>query len=186
MLNISNGKAKKPPFSSMCPRVSCLVHQVGCIWHTWDVMSGKFGASLFLHKLEMLAWTAPWHTIYASCFDDLWIFRSKSEIEPSDRYQIKWIMTFDLHHAIWLEAIQNVLHLLAITRWLRQRWYLLEMQLLSEYADWSLHLHNIAYFTIFAKEMLNHFLDNNQINRGAYCNDIGIESPYLLVVLGDK
>ena len=82
-------------------RVSCLVHQVGCIWHTWDVMSGKFGASLFLHKLEMLAWTAPWHTIYASCFDDLWIFSSKSEIEPSDRYQIKWVMTFDLHHAIW-------------------------------------------------------------------------------------
>ena len=83
-----------------------------------------------------------------------------------------------------LEIIQNVLHLLAITRWLLQRWYLLEMQLLSEYADWSLHLHNIAYFTIFAKEMLNHFLGNNQINRGAYCNDIGIESPCLLLFLG--
>ena len=59
------------------------------------------------------------------------------------------------------------------------------MQLLSEYADRSLHLHNIASFAGFAKEMLNDFLGINQINRGAYCNGIGLESPCLLLVLGD-
>ena len=77
------------------------------------------------------------------------------------------------------------LHLLVVTRWLRQRWYLLEMQLLSEFAYWNLHLHNIASFAGFAKEMLNDLLGINQINRGAYCNGIGIESPCLLLVLGD-
>ena len=59
------------------------------------------------------------------------------------------------------------------------------MQMLSEYADRSLHLHSIASFAGFAKEMLNNFLGINQIYWGAYCNDIGIESPYLLLVLGD-
>ena len=59
------------------------------------------------------------------------------------------------------------------------------MQLLSEFADRSLHLHNIASFAGFVEEVLNNFLGINQINRGAYCNDIGIESPCLLLVLGD-
>ena len=91
--------------------------------------------------------------------------------------QIKCIMIF-FTMLFEVETIQNVLHLLVITRWLLQRWYLPEMQLLSEYADWSLHLHNIAYFTIFAKEMLNNFLGINQVNWRAYCNDIGIGSPW--------
>ena len=59
------------------------------------------------------------------------------------------------------------------------------MQLLSEYADRNLHFHNIASVAGFAKEMLNNFLGINQIYQGAYCNDIGKESPCLLLVLGD-